>query len=764
MSQADNVRQILQPDASAIRKHLEFLFSDMSDFCDGKIQISTLTLAENFSLDEIDKAVAQAIKWNQSGKSVYVLCGLMNPEIQDSTRAGQDDFYGTSILWCDIDEPVDPEGLKFLYTHCKPNAVTVTSRMPERRIQLLWKLQDTATDTDAIRESLGGVCQLLGGDPKVTHQTSLMRLSGTVNFPNNDKRAKGRIDENTEFHIVNNEKVSLDRFMLSYPMTGYVDEFEMHHESQVPVTVTSAEGLGLSSVIIDGREEYMSRMVFASILTLPKKLMRWPSPQEVFDDVWPVYSGKVSGRNGRTLDQDHRGTKAVQQKIKSKLRQITVGRVRKAPALDVIVAEGKAEQAAERLRMTQNTQADPVTGEIKPKITATSIANIDLDVIPPREFLYHNIVARKYVTMIVAAPGAGKSILTLGIAASAASGKAWGKWSTPQDAPVNVWVYNNEEGFDELRRRIKGVMMEMGLSKEDFGSKLFIDSGEHKSITVAKLDDKGSVIYTPDYESLKAEILARGIDMLVIDPFAETYDVKENDNDQIKQVTRLYRNIAIECNCGVVLVHHARKGMNNEGAAGNMDMARGGGAQMGVVRRAFTLAPMDEDEAKKLGVPKDQKKWFARLDDAKSNITAPADSITWLKLKSVFINNGNGLFPSGDSVGVFTHISAEEIAEEHGGAQLEEGRLVLQIIADWMVYHDQMRTASFPNAVTELIRSGKLNYKQRKMYDALNFAISNAADIGPIVSEGYSCTFSISETLAKNNTKIILMNATKIND
>jgi RecA-family ATPase len=303
-------------------------------------------------------------------------------------------------------------------------------------------------------------------------------------------------------------------------------------------------------------------------------------------------------------------------------------------------------------------KGDTLEGEtvapLGPTIKATSIDDIDLDHIPPREFLYADILARKYVSMVIAPPGAGKSILSMQIGLSAASGKPWGEWSSKIKG-LNVWVYNNEEGSDELTRRIKGVMMHNHISKDDISGKFYVDSGEHQSINVAKAQGE-TVVFTDDYIAMLTEIINRKIDILIVDPFAEMHSVAENSNDGMKVVTALFRKIAFDANCAVLLIHHAKKWA--EGMAGNADSGRGGGAQIGVVRRAFTLAKMSEDEAKKMGVPNDRRHWYVRFDDAKSNITAPAEKTVWMKFKSINILNGSGLYPEGDSVGgIGPHIS-----------------------------------------------------------------------------------------------------------
>ena len=280
------------------------------------------------------------------------------------------------------------------------------------------------------------------------------------------------------------------------------------------------------------------------------------------------------------------------------------------------------------------------TGEIEEPapLKAIDIKDLDLDSIPPRSWLFGNIATRKVVTIVGASPGVGKSIFTMQVGVCAVANKTFGAHDA-KEPDIKTWVYNNEEGEEELRRRLKAILSYEQINQSDLAGRFFMNSGEDRSICIARKNlDDGGVIHTPDFDALKAEVLRRGIDLLIVDPFAETHALSENSNDEIKEVMRLYRRIAIECNCAVVLVHHTRKGGGSETASneqgGNADNLRGGGAQIGVARLVFTMAKMDGETARRMDVPDDMRHYYTRFDDAKSNITAPTKRTQWFKFKS----------------------------------------------------------------------------------------------------------------------------------
>lgn len=745
---SEKIENLPTANKQIVRQMFDFLYSGMEDYKDGRIEVAygsskdnAPNAANNFVFGDMEQAVDFAIQKNSERRNVYIVGSMLDPDSAPFGRSKDADFYASNVVWCDIDKDVDIASLKEKYAHCPPAMVVVTGRHPAVRVHLWWKLDEIITDVSTMGELLTGLQQNLGGDPAVKNPTSLMRCGGLINWQTPKKLGEGRIIEFVEITTPSNaRKTTIDELLAAYPAKDYAEIDGLYHPS-VDHTDYQYKKTGLlSEVMVDGREQYMHKLLTACIANLAAAKGAWPTPEEVFDEAWPTYISKAGSKTGKSLEEEGRGKGAMRQKIASKLRAFTMGRIPGARTIEEVRSTRKPEP--EQHKDTIEEIIDPETGEITQKVksyvTATSIDEIDLDNIPPREFLYGTIIGRKYVTMIVAPPGAGKSIFTMQLAISAATGREWGEWK-PSKKNLNVWVYNNEEGQDELFRRIRAVMMENKLNKTDFGGRFYIDSGETKPIIVATVKDN-MVIHTPDYDGLLAEVKNRKIDILVVDPFAETHSVTENSNEQIKDVVRLYRDIAFKANCAVLLVHHTRKGASE--MAGDADSARGGGAQIGVVRRMFTLSTMTKNEATAMGVPPEKRKWFARFDDAKTNITAPADVATWFKFKSVSIMNGVGMYPEGDKVGVLEHINPDKIAAEFADEMEDRTAEILALIVEMMDSKDE--NVSQVTDIIDYIRSfSKLRFSDRAMRDMVKEAVLKAPKAAPFIVEGVAHSFSI---------------------
>jgi hypothetical protein len=711
----------MQNNFETIRSHLNLLFGDQKD---GQIEIAytppfnkSINQASFFNVTDIDAAARFAAETNaKDGVNVYVGAALRSPNAAPFGRSSVDDYYASSFVWVDLDDPEAAKSAKEKYKDLPPSFVVVTGRHPHVRAQCWWRLDNNEHDKAELKATLGQMCARLGGDKAVVDPIRVMRLGGTIAWP----KKEGRIPEITELLLPENatKSVSLQQLKSHYPPVDFS-----------PVDMASAGGaVGLnlqpqkSPLNLTNKSEFSLNDIESMLkhLNPDSDYTDWVSVGMALKDygapfeIWNAWSAKGSKYNAHEMRQKWDSFKGSGTTIGTlcHMAKMNGWRYESAKKIDY------------QYRPENNERFNPITGEIIEDehgvIKATSIHDIDLDHIPPREFLYADIVARKYVSMIIAPAGVGKSIFSMQLAISAATGEPWGEWR-PKQAGLNVWVYNNEEGNDELRRRIKAILAYNGLNKSDFQGGFYLDSGETQAITIARVDRDGeSVIATPDYEALVAEIKARKIDILVIDPFAETHAVSENSNDKIKIVTGLYRKIAFDANCAVLLIHHARKGVEN--LAGNADAGRGGGAQIGVVRRAFTLAKMSKEEADDIGVPPERRHWYVRLDDAKSNITAPSEKTTWLQFKSVAVGNGNAIYPDGDSVGILKHTDIDSIKGENGNVISQEEDRILQCIVEYS-QKIQSNDFSFNDAKEYIQDFSSYNYGMNKLANLMKSAM-----------------------------------------
>ena len=279
--------------------------------------------------------------------------------------------------------------------------------------------------------------------------------------------------------------------------------------------------------------------------------------------------------------------------------------------------------------------------------------------IPPRDWVFGHLAIAGKVSMLVAPPGVGKSTFTFAMALSKITGRPLLNIDPKGAAPVAIW--NNEDDMEELRRRLAAVMQHFAINQKDLLNDgkplLFLNSGEDREFRIAKRG--GSRIVEADLDGAAVALRSAGVRLFIADPLAETHPADENDNSEMRDVLKLYRRLAQMAQCGVLLVAHSRKpdAASAKSYYGDMNTLRGASAQSGVARAMFTFYSMAKDEAREHGVDPKQAYRYARLDDAKANLSLSVGEPLWFERVSVTLPGSN------ESVGVLAPANLKQPAD-----------------------------------------------------------------------------------------------------
>ena len=252
-----------------------------------------------------------------------------------------------------------------------------------------------------------------------------------------------------------------------------------------------------------------------------------------------------------------------------------------------------------------------------------------------------------------------------------------GDWTEPN---LKVWLYNLEDPRDELDRRIIAAMQHYQVSPEEIAGRLYVDTGRERALNTAVQTREGVHIIKPEMDALAKEIEARGIDVLVIDPFVSSHQASENDNGVIDLVAKEWARLADQCNCAIELVHHTRK---TNGEEATTESGRGASALLGAARSGRVLNKMSNELKAEAGVLDDPATYFAITRD-KANL-APVGDREWRRMASVELANG-------DSVGVvevwtwpdaFDGMSANDLLNVQNALDGKSARYSDQAGDDW---------------------------------------------------------------------------------
>lgn len=346
-------------------------------------------------------------------------------------------------------------------------------------------------------------------------------------------------------------------------------------------------------------------------------------------------------------------------------------------ALDIDIGKPSATEGrsnSEFLEPTEKQAAKAVAA--KPYIFA------DPAMIPKREWLgggKHLI--RKFVSVTVAPGNIGKSSLTIAETLAMVSGKPL--LGHEIEKPLTVWYWNLEDPYDELQRRIQAAMQHYGLTPDDIGDRLYVNSGREDTLRIALADKNGAKIVRPVVDAFTAEMIAQRIDVASIDPFVSSHGVPENDNLGMDLVAKEWGRVADRANAAIDLIHHTRK-VSGGDAEVTTDSARGGKALTDAARDVRVLNRMTKEEAEKAGV--ENNRLYFRTYSDKANMAPPADRSEWFKLESVALANG-------DDVGVvvpwawpdpFQDITADHVRRVQAALGEKTWRANVQSKDEWV--------------------------------------------------------------------------------
>lgn len=290
------------------------------------------------------------------------------------------------------------------------------------------------------------------------------------------------------------------------------------------------------------------------------------------------------------------------------------------------------------------------------KISATPFRWPDHRSLPRRPWIWGRWLLRDTVSAIVAPGGIGKSSFVASMLLSLASGRENLLGRTVWGGPKTVWYWNLEDGMSELEMQLTAAALFHRVQQSECGSRIFLDSGpDGAELCITVEEEGGCTIAKPVVEALTAELAARKVDVLVVDPFVSSHGAPENDNGAIDRVVKAWTRIAKRAGCAVVLVHHTKKMAGEKVTA---ESSRGAVSLIAAARITLVLNRMDKDEAKRFGITdeSERRRLFTVLDD-KAN-RAPAEDAQWFRLASQDVDNSTGpddpWGEHGDSVGVVT--------------------------------------------------------------------------------------------------------------
>jgi hypothetical protein len=514
-------------------------------------------------------------------------------------------------------------------------------------LQGLWRLKEPLVATPENVTWAEGASRWLagefpGGEPQCANVDHLLRLPGTVNHPNEQKRKRGRT-------VVPSRLVSASGPPHARSAFKTIEKAASEHVDAKfgrPEEVTDLDALAdqydlpenLLDIILHGHdprdpERLPSRSEW--LFSVVNQLVRRGVPAETIMGVLLNAEWRISES---VLEQDDKpGSRTAEDYAAYQVRRAMEKQAGERRAhekmfednpIDPDDLKGDQEEVPSRDRSAKPGQ--------KRQFRFTPYVCKDPRTIPPREFLYKPNYIRRFTTGTLAHGAVGKSIMLMTEAVAMTSGLPL--LGTAPRGKFRVVYWNGEDPQDELDRRFEAIRKHCEVPADATGDRLFVDSGRILPINVVTLDPRTRMAVPQDVDAIVEALKADSIDVLTIDPSVASHSVPENQNEMAEKVAQAWNDVAERANVAVHLSHHAVKARNRDVEA--MDF-RGGGASLAKLRHLRVLNRMTEKEAKEAGIdPKVAWRHIRSDDGGKPNLVPQSDA-AWYQMISVDLQNAD---------------------------------------------------------------------------------------------------------------------------
>ena len=217
----------LQPNQETIRSFIRDICNEWWSL-DGVPLIEIRSIGQSggasvarFALDKVQEAVEHAEGMNASKQNIYMCINPVDGAADIPAGKGAKDTDILASFYCFADADTDGAMQNILsFAGPKFTMSVKTGTVPFTRGHAYWQLDEPVYNMDAWRQVQKAIAGRLNTDPMVVNPSRIMRVAGTVSWPNKDKAAKGYVPEVVEMRTqfsTDRDPVPFERLMQVFP-------------------------------------------------------------------------------------------------------------------------------------------------------------------------------------------------------------------------------------------------------------------------------------------------------------------------------------------------------------------------------------------------------------------------------------------------------------------------------------------------------------------------------------------------------------------
>ena len=199
----------LRADKNTIARFIKGITGVWSDYPDqvGLFEIRCLgedktTVSQIFALDAVGEATDLAFRMNANKLNVYMTINPINIDavIKSGKGAKDGDILRAHYSFADADDVQGLNGLNELSGLIEPDIIVTTGTIPHERRHAYWRLTEPCLNLQLWKERQKQIAVKFKTDKVVVNPSRIMRVAGTVSYPNSTKLAKGYVPELVTMH------------------------------------------------------------------------------------------------------------------------------------------------------------------------------------------------------------------------------------------------------------------------------------------------------------------------------------------------------------------------------------------------------------------------------------------------------------------------------------------------------------------------------------------------------------------------------------
>lgn len=534
-----------------------------------------------FTKHELEDAIRFIEVLNKDKYNAYATIHPVDPNTVGN--ASNDNIMAAFYVFCDCDDTQSVENVQKDFKAGFVGSYAVYTGMQPKRGHIYYELEQPILNLEEYTQIQRAIAKKFGSDISINNSSRIMRLAGTINYPDEGKRQKGRIIEMTQYLQLNGKVRAIEEIKEHF-------NDDKKEEPQWDINLggfTQSERLDLENALarIRANDHWHDNVVkvTASLVARGKN-----------DDEIHGFLGDIT-LAGYTYDDTYKEVSRAIQDARSKGFDANAHLTRQTVTLPEYDDDEDIFEFWEYV--------DPLT-------------------LPRRDFLYGSHYVRNFCSLTAAAGGVGKSLLTMAEAICMATGR---DIIGTQTKKCRVAYFNAEDPIDEIQKRVIAFIQHHGIRQDELGD-FAIASGRMKELLLM-VGEHGEV-NTNLFDKLEKEIKKNKIDLLILDPLANMHTSTES-NENFARIGRNLSMLADRCQIAIEIVHHTRKVQSNSDSL-SVDDARGGSALVAAVRNARIISRMTKEQGEALGV--EEFIDYMKIEPfGKSNLGRPLDKYIWYK-------------------------------------------------------------------------------------------------------------------------------------